>query len=163
MTMGEKKNSELQLVGAAEFSDLTAVRRRAKKAFPSFAACGAGRSSAETGHRSSIRHVRASSSAPLAMGNARPAEWLYGYRDVRSDATVLSRITLDRAAPIVQIPLTIWHTSVVREPDTLVVEIKPGPYAPNRFAEWAPEEGTERAGPFLRWVTSAETGRRWQE
>ena len=164
MTMGEKKNSELQLVCAADFSDLTAQSAAAPRK-RSHLLLHAGPDDQVQ------RLVIAAQPGTYVRPHQHEAQWEMlalqnGCKDIvtfDADGTVLSRITLSRTSPIVQIPRLVWHTSVVREPDTIVVEIKPGPYAPNRFAEWAPEEGTERAGPFLRWVTSAETGRRWQE
>jgi cupin fold WbuC family metalloprotein len=74
---------------------------------------------------------------------------------------VLSRTRLDRTAPMVQIPVSAWHTCVVHEPDTVIIEVKPGPYRPNEFAEWAPEEGDERAARFVAWATDAEIGQTW--
>ncbi len=74
----------------------------------------------------------------------------------------LNRITLDPTAPVVQIPNSTWHTAIVREPDTVVVEVKPGPYLPNEFADWAPEESHAKKAEFLLWVTSAKSGERWQ-
>jgi cupin fold WbuC family metalloprotein len=71
---------------------------------------------------------------------------------------VVSRSQLDQATPIVQIPVAAWHTCVVEGPDTVVVEIKPGPYRPSEFCDWAPEEGGKDVGEFMRWVTSAECG-----
>jgi cupin fold WbuC family metalloprotein len=164
MTMGEKKNSELQLVGAAQFSDLTAQSAAAPRK-RSHLLLHAGPDDQVQ------RLVIAAQLGTYVRPHQHEAQWEMlalqnGCMDIvmfDEDATVLGRITLDRAAPIVQIPRLVWHTSVVREPDTIVVEIKPGPYVPNRFAGWAPEEGSERTGSFLRWVTSAETGRRWQE
>jgi len=164
MTMSENDTSELQLVGAAQFSELT-----------SQAAAAPRKRSHLLLHAGPDDQVQKLIIAAQPGTYVRPqqhgAQWEMlvlqsGCMDIvtfDADATVLSRMTLDRAAPIVQIPLTVWHTSVAREPDTIVLEIKPGPYAPNRFAEWAPEEGGERAGPFLRWVTSAESGQRWRE
>ncbi|HEX5846586.1 MAG TPA: WbuC family cupin fold metalloprotein [Rhodoplanes sp.] len=74
---------------------------------------------------------------------------------------VLSRSRLDRTSPMVQIPVSAWHTCVVHEPDTVIIEVKPGPYRPNEFADWAPEEGNERAAPFVHWATRAEIGQTW--
>jgi len=34
---------------------------------------------------------------------------------------------------------------------TTVLEVKPGPYRPNEFAEWSPEEGDAASGRFVRW------------
>jgi cupin fold WbuC family metalloprotein len=164
MTMGEKENSELQLVGAAQFSDLT---RRA-------AAAPRKRSHLllHAGPDDQVqRLIIAAQPGTYVRAHQHGAQWEMlalqnGCMDMVTfdeDGTVLSRITLNRTSPIVQISRSVWHTSVVREPDTIIVEIKPGPYAPNRFAAWAPEEGSERTGPFLRWVTSAETGQQWRE
>ena len=77
------------------------------------------------------------------------------------DGEVLSRKILDQASPVVQIPLSRWHSCVVRAPDTLLLEIKPGPYRPNEFADWAPEEGREAASALLRWTESAKVGQKW--
>lgn len=41
-----------------------------------------------------------------------------------------------------EIPANTWHSIVVLEPDTVIFEIKKGPYAPlppQDFAPWAPE------------------------
>jgi hypothetical protein len=62
---------------------------------------------------------------------------------------------------MVQIPVSAWHTCVVHEPDTVIIEVKPGPYRPNEFADWAPEEGNERAAQFVAWATGAEIGQTW--
>lgn len=78
------------------------------------------------------------------------------------DGKIRERRTLDRTSPIVQIPISEWHTCVVREPDTVVVEIKPGPYRPNEFAEWAPEEGSDRVALFMQWANSASAGQKWR-
>ncbi len=164
MTMGEKKNSELQLVGAAQFSDLTAQSAAAPRK-RSHLLLHAGPDDQVQ------RLIIAAQPDTYVRPHHHDAQWEMlalqnGCMDIvtfDADGTVVSRITLSRTSPIVQIPRLVWHTSVVREPDTIVVEIKPGPYAPNRFAGWAPEESSERTEPFLRWVTSAETGQRWRE
>lgn len=44
------------------------------------------------------------------------------------------------------------HSFVVLEPDTLIFEVKPGPYVmanDKDFMPWAPEEGTEEANLFV--------------
>jgi dTDP-4-dehydrorhamnose 3,5-epimerase-like enzyme len=51
--------------------------------------------------------------------------------------------------PVVQIPAGTWHGFVVLEPDTVVMELKPGPYRPSEFAGWAPPEGDPSATSFL--------------
>jgi len=44
---------------------------------------------------------------------------------------------------------------------SVVLEIKPGPYRPNEFADWAPEEGDASASRFVEWATNAASGERW--
>jgi hypothetical protein len=62
---------------------------------------------------------------------------------------------------VVQIPIGVWHGFVVLEPNTAVLEIKPGPYLPNEFADWAPEEGDATATGFVKWTMNAAPGERW--
>jgi cupin fold WbuC family metalloprotein len=53
----------------------------------------------------------------------------------------------------VEIPGGAWHTVFALAPDTLLFEVKPGPYAPiddKDFAPWAPAEGTPEAATLLR-------------
>lgn len=45
-----------------------------------------------------------------------------------------------------------FHTLFALEPDTVVFEVKPGPYDPasdKDFAPWAPEEGSPEATAYL--------------
>ena len=52
----------------------------------------------------------------------------------------------------VDIKAGVCHTFVVLENDTVVFEVKPGPYNPKTdkdFASWAPEEGTPEAAEYL--------------
>ncbi|NQV34213.1 MAG: WbuC family cupin fold metalloprotein [Phycisphaeraceae bacterium] len=52
----------------------------------------------------------------------------------------------------VDIKAGICHTFAVMENDTVVFEVKPGPYNPKTdkdFASWAPEEGTSEAAEYL--------------
>jgi cupin fold WbuC family metalloprotein len=46
----------------------------------------------------------------------------------------------------------IWHSFLALEPDTVLFEVKPGPYDPKAdkdFAHWAPEEGSAEAAAYL--------------
>ena len=46
----------------------------------------------------------------------------------------------------------IFHTFFISAPDTVVFEVKPGPYSPiddKDFAPWAPREGDALAGKYL--------------
>ena len=47
----------------------------------------------------------------------------------------------------------VWHTFIALEPDTVVFEVKPGPYdaaTDKEFAPWAPPEGDPEAADYLR-------------
>jgi cupin fold WbuC family metalloprotein len=46
----------------------------------------------------------------------------------------------------------VWHTFIAMEPDTVLFEVKPGPYndiTDKEFASWAPEECSGQAGDYL--------------
>ena len=46
----------------------------------------------------------------------------------------------------------VWHTIIALAPDTVVFEVKPGPYDPTidkEFAPWSPPEGSPEAATFL--------------
>ena len=49
----------------------------------------------------------------------------------------------------------VYHTFFALEPDTVVFEVKSGPYSPSNdktFPEWAPAEGSRGAGDYLAWL-----------
>lgn len=74
------------------------------------------------------------------------------------DGLVLERVVADRGTVwAVEIPGGVWHTIIALAPDTMLFEIKAGPFTPiddKDFAQWAPREGE----------TAAEaTRRRWEE
>jgi hypothetical protein len=71
------------------------------------------------------------------------------------DACLMDRIELSPRSSVVQIPIGVWHGFVVLEPNTAVLEIKPDPYLPNEFADWAPVEGDVAATRFVKWITNA--------
>jgi len=74
------------------------------------------------------------------------------------EGSLLRRETLNTAAPVIQIPMLQCHCAVSLTPGSIVMEIKPGPYRANEFMAWAPEEGSDGAGPFLEWARMARTG-----
>jgi cupin fold WbuC family metalloprotein len=57
-------------------------------------------------------------------------------------------------ACVVEIPQNAWHTIVILAPDTLFMEVKPGPCQSAEFAPWAPEEGAESCGEYVRGMES---------
>ncbi|MEX0778935.1 MAG: WbuC family cupin fold metalloprotein [Balneolales bacterium] len=49
----------------------------------------------------------------------------------------------------------IWHNFIVTKPDTIIFEVKRGPYDPETdktFADWAPKEGSGEAGDYLSFL-----------
>jgi cupin fold WbuC family metalloprotein len=78
------------------------------------------------------------------------------------DGDLLARDELSVSAPVIQIPVGTWHGAVVLDPDTLVLEIKPGPYRPNEFAAWAPEEHALESARLVRWAETAGPGDGWR-
>jgi cupin fold WbuC family metalloprotein len=62
---------------------------------------------------------------------------------------VSGRVAMSAASPVVQIAIGTWHGLHVREKGTVLLEIKPGPYRPNEFADWAPPEGDAAVPHYL--------------
>src|SRR5262245_19976157 len=77
------------------------------------------------------------------------------------DGRLMDRIELSPRSSVVQSTIGVWHGFVVLEPNTAVLEIKPGPYLPTEFADWAPEEGDASASRFVEWAANAALGERW--
>ena len=51
----------------------------------------------------------------------------------------------------------VWHSFMALEPDTVVFEVKPGPYdaaTDKEFAPWAPAEGDAEAADYLQKLES---------
>lgn len=79
-----------------------------------------------------------------------------------SDGSELQqRATLMPASPVIQIPMGQCHCALAREGGSVVMEVKPGPYRPNEFMAWAPEEGGSTTGAFLNWAGDAKIGQSW--
>ncbi|HEY2529161.1 MAG TPA: WbuC family cupin fold metalloprotein [Xanthobacteraceae bacterium] len=62
---------------------------------------------------------------------------------------VTGRVAMSAESPIVQIAIGAWHGLYVREKGTALFEVKPGPYRPNEFADWAPPEGNAAVPRYL--------------
>ena len=53
----------------------------------------------------------------------------------------------------VEIPPRTWHTIVSLEPETVVYEVKEGPYSPiddKDFASWAPNENSKECDSYIK-------------
>ena len=79
-----------------------------------------------------------------------------------STGRITTRTALSQAGTtIIQIPQGKVHGAVVVEHDTVIVEIKPGPFRPNEFMDWAPPEGGPDAPAFVQWMEHAAIGARF--
>lgn len=79
-----------------------------------------------------------------------------GYTSFRDDGTLddESFILLDASRDVYGCDIRpgVWHTIFALAPDTVVFEVKPGPYSPatdKDFAPWAPLEYSAEAAPYL--------------
>ncbi len=77
---------------------------------------------------------------------------------------VSARIELDaaRGTRLVEIPENTWHSLVSLAPQTVLFEVKSGPYvptSPDDFAAWAPAEGDAFAAACEQWFRTATPGR----
>jgi cupin fold WbuC family metalloprotein len=81
------------------------------------------------------------------------------------DGTLKQRETLSaNALRAVEIPPNTWHAYVCRQPGTVVLEVKEGPYIPTPaedFAPWSPAEGEEGAPSYLNWMRNAQRGEKY--
>ncbi|MGH7835234.1 MAG: WbuC family cupin fold metalloprotein [Candidatus Binatia bacterium] len=76
---------------------------------------------------------------------------------------VHERVEIRAAGPVygLEIPPGAWHTLVSLAPGTVLLEFKPGPYAPltdKDFAQWAPPEGHQSCPRFVTWYSAALVG-----
>ncbi|MBL9115978.1 MAG: WbuC family cupin fold metalloprotein [Verrucomicrobiaceae bacterium] len=74
------------------------------------------------------------------------------------DGDVIQRHRLQSdSLGLIDIEPGVWHGMVVLEPNTVILEIKRGPYDANAdkfFAPWAPPEGRPEAEAYLTQLTS---------
>jgi cupin fold WbuC family metalloprotein len=73
------------------------------------------------------------------------------------EARLMQRLAMSVASPVAQISCGTWHSGVALQSETLVLEVKPGPYRPNEFADWAPERRHTACSAFVS-CTGAELG-----
>lgn len=78
------------------------------------------------------------------------------------EGRVSERLELSLASTVIaEIPSGAWHSVVALAPDTIVMEVKPGPYIPGTFMDWAPEEGSPEVRECLQWLEQAHPGQRY--
>ncbi|WP_346859799.1 WbuC family cupin fold metalloprotein [uncultured Draconibacterium sp.] len=70
-----------------------------------------------------------------------------------NEGQITEHVVLDKEENFgVEIPPSVWHTIIALEPETVVYEIKDGPYSPaddKNFAAWAPKEGDKNCSDYL--------------
>lgn len=76
---------------------------------------------------------------------------------------VIERAELNAAGPTrgIELPAGVWHTSAAIAPDTVIMEIKRGPYdakTDKQFASWAPVEGLPECAAFEQKIRDARPG-----
>ena len=79
------------------------------------------------------------------------------------DGRVGRRLELGPSAEAiaVEIDAGVWHTVAALQPDTMLFELKPGPYRPaadKEFAAWAPAEGAPGYAEVVGWFAVAVPG-----
>lgn len=79
---------------------------------------------------------------------------------IAEDRTILKKQRLSTKTPVIQIPAGVLHMASFVGPVSVVLEIKPGPYRPNEFADWAPDESSGDAKKMLRTLATAHSGSR---
>ena len=70
-------------------------------------------------------------------------------------------IGADRLCLGLEIEPAVWHAVVALVPDTVIFELKPGPYSAlsdKDFASWAPAEGEPACEAFERWYRDGPVG-----
>lgn len=80
-----------------------------------------------------------------------------------SEGIVTGRREISPSGPAVAVEIDggSWHTVAALSPDTVLFELKPGPYSPigdKDFAGWAPGEGHRGSAAFAAWFTTAAPG-----
>ena len=73
------------------------------------------------------------------------------------EGRVLARSDL-APGDVVEIAPRTWHSLVALAPETVVLEVKPGPYRAGEdkdFAVWAPPEGASAAPALVAWMERA--------
>ncbi|MEX0928334.1 MAG: WbuC family cupin fold metalloprotein [Balneolales bacterium] len=73
------------------------------------------------------------------------------------EGRVTSHLPLNESGQgaLIDIEPRIWHSFIVTQPDTVIFEVKRGPYDPETdklFARWAPVEGGSGTGEYLRFL-----------
>ena len=96
------------------------------------------------------RHVNPDKTEIFLMLRGKAALFLFD-----GQGTVTETVILDPASGVYggEIPCDVWHTLIVLESESVVYEVKQGPFtplSPDNFASWSPEpEDTENVKIFM--------------
>lgn len=66
--------------------------------------------------------------------------------------SIHARHHLTTTSPLIDIEPGVWHGMIAHAPDTVIFEVKKGPYNPEtdkEFASWSPEEDSSDVKKFL--------------
>ena len=69
-----------------------------------------------------------------------------------ADGPIKERHHLTSTNPLIDLEPGTWHGMLVHEPDTIIFEVKQGPYNPatdKEFAPWSPSEDSAKVAQFL--------------
>jgi len=94
--------------------------------------------------------------APASIEHIVAVQGALGFLVFDEHGTVLTAHRLEAGHPaacLIDIEQGLWHTGVPLADDTVIVEIKRGPYnaaTDKIFAQWAPEEGTPEVAAYVR-------------
>ena len=81
-----------------------------------------------------------------------------------NEGDVADHVILDTEGSVrgVESPPRTWHSFIALDKDSVLYEVKDGPYDPSadkKFAPWSPEEGSEDSSRFLdKTLSSIKTG-----
>lgn len=81
--------------------------------------------------------------------------------DEKGTVTERSEMLPDSGSVVVEIPPKVFHTFVILASDTVMIELKPGPYkkpTEKDFAPWSPAEGTAETSDFEIWLKTTRVG-----
>ncbi len=68
------------------------------------------------------------------------------------EGQITSRHLLSPKSPLIDLEPGVWHGMIVKEADTVIFEVKQGPYEPMNdkdFASWAPPEDSPQVADYL--------------
>ena len=83
------------------------------------------------------------------------------------EGEVLERVELnaDNGTKCYELPAGVWHTFNISQPNSVMMEVKSGPYIPipeEDSATWAPTEGEAEAEDVEFWYRTAKVGKKFK-